>query len=63
MASVTRKTERSSFARIRTVRDYPDFLDVQLKSFGEFVQDDTPPEERIPFGLQSVFEEIGRAHV
>jgi DNA-directed RNA polymerase subunit beta len=57
MASVTRKTERTSFARIRTVRDYPDFLDVQLKSFGEFVQDETPPEERIPFGLQSVFEE------
>jgi len=57
MASFTRKTERSSFARIRTVRDYPDFLDVQLKSFGNFVQDQTPPEERLPFGLQSVFED------
>lgn len=56
MSSAKSRTKRSSFARIRTVRDYPDFLDVQLKSYREFVQDDTPPEERLPFGLQAVFE-------
>jgi DNA-directed RNA polymerase subunit beta len=48
---------RHSFARIPAVWDYPDFLDVQLKSFHEFVQDDLPPEDREDIGLQAVFNE------
>ncbi|NBB72472.1 MAG: DNA-directed RNA polymerase subunit beta [Bacteroidetes bacterium] len=48
---------RHSFARIPAVWDYPDFLDVQLKSFHEFVQDDLPPEDRENVGLQAVFNE------
>ncbi len=57
MPTVKGRKHRNSFARIRSIKDYPDFLDVQLKSFHDFVQDTIPPEERIPFGLQSVFEE------
>jgi len=50
--------ERESFARIPTVWDYPDFLDIQLKSFHDFVQDDVPPEDREDDeGLQAVFNE------
>ena len=48
---------RHSFARIPAVWDYPDFLDVQLESFHEFVQDDLPPEDRENIGLQAVFNE------
>ena len=48
---------RPSFAATRAVHDYPDFLDVQLKSFHDFVQDDIPPEEREDTGLQAVFNE------
>jgi DNA-directed RNA polymerase subunit beta len=48
---------RQSFARIPAIWDYPDFLDVQLKSFHEFVQDDLPPEDRENIGLQAVFNE------
>ncbi len=48
---------RISFARTVPVQDYPDFLDVQLKSFRDFVQDDVPPEEREDIGLQAVFKE------
>ncbi|GAB5522021.1 MAG: DNA-directed RNA polymerase subunit beta [Rhodothermales bacterium] len=51
------KPIRETFATIPTVRDYPDFLDVQLKSFADFVQMHVPPEERESKGLQSVFEE------
>ena len=36
---------------------YPDFLDVQLKSFKDFLQLDTPPEERKNDGLYKVFAE------
>ncbi len=48
---------RRTFSRIRSVQDYPDFLEVQLKSFRDFVQDDVPPEEREDIGLQAVFKE------
>ena len=36
---------------------YPDFLDVQLKSFKDFLQLDTPPEKRKNDGLYKVFSE------
>ena len=51
------QTERINFARIRTVRDYPDFLDVQLKSFVDFFQLDTPAQKRTQEGLFKVFSE------
>jgi DNA-directed RNA polymerase subunit beta len=57
MSVLKGEANRQSFARIRSVRDYPDFLDVQLRSFGDFVQDHVAPEEREPMGLQEVFLE------
>ncbi|WP_022834478.1 DNA-directed RNA polymerase subunit beta [Salisaeta longa] len=48
---------RKSFGSIPTVWDYPDFLDIQLKTFHDFVQDDVPPEDRTNTGLQAVFNE------
>ncbi len=48
---------RKSFADIPSVWDYPDFLDVQIKTFHDFVQDDVPPEDRENEGLQEVFNE------
>ena len=57
MPNVKSPAVRSSFARIKTIRDYPDFLDVQLKSFHDFIQDHIPAEERENIGLQGVFNE------
>ena len=37
--------------------EYPDFLEVQLKSFRDFFQLDTPPEKRKNEGLYKVFAE------
>ncbi len=37
--------------------DFPDFLEVQLKSFKDFLQIDTPPEKRTKEGLYKVFAE------
>ena len=48
---------RKSFADIPEVWDYPDFLNVQLKTFHDFVQDDVPPADRENVGLQAVFNE------
>ena len=48
---------RISFAHVKNPMPYPDFLDVQLKSFRDFLQLDTPPEERKNDGLYRVFAE------
>ena len=48
---------RISFARVKNPMPYPDFLDVQLKSFRDFLQLDTPPEDRKNDGLYKVFAE------
>ena len=37
---------RVNFASVKNPLPYPDFLDVQLKSFRDFLQLDTPPEKR-----------------
>ena len=48
---------RINFASVPNPYPYPDFLDVQLKSFRDFLQLDTPPEERKNDGLYKVFSE------
>ena len=48
---------RVNFASIKNPLPYPDFLEVQLKSFQDFLQLDTPPEKRKNEGLFKVFAE------
>ena len=49
--------QRINFASIKNPLSYPDFLEVQLKSFQDFLQLDTPPEKRKNEGLYKVFAE------
>ncbi|MBQ2074407.1 MAG: DNA-directed RNA polymerase subunit beta, partial [Muribaculaceae bacterium] len=51
------KQPRVNFARVRNPYPYPDFLDVQLQSFRDFLQLDTPTEKRKNEGLYKVFSE------
>ena len=55
--SVTEKKPRVNFASVKNPLPYPDFLEVQLKSFKDFLQLDTPPEKRNNEGLYKVFAE------
>lgn len=55
--SSTAENKRVNFASIKNVLPYPDFLEVQLKSFQDFLQLDTPPEKRKKEGLYKVFAE------
>lgn len=48
---------RIDFSRIDKVIEYPDFLDIQLQSFKDFLQIDTPAEKRQNEGLFKVFSE------
>ena len=51
------KSERISFASIKRVKDYPDFLDIQLQSFKDFFQLETPAQKRTQEGIFKVFSE------
>jgi len=47
---------RISFGRIPSVVETPDLLNVQIDSFGKFLQADISPHRRKKMGLQQVFE-------
>ena len=53
-----KKLERQSFAKIKTVVGMPYLLDLQISSFGNFLQQETPPAKRLNQGLQAVFKSI-----
>jgi len=55
--SVSLDKPRINFASVKNPLPYPDFLEVQLKSFRDFLQLDTPPEKRNNEGLYKVFAE------
>ncbi len=48
---------RVKFGQIRLPNAYPDLLEIQLESFGEFFQLGTTPENRNSEGLYRVFQE------
>ncbi len=58
MASTINGTkERVNFGKIKLPSYYPDLLEIQLKSFQEFFQLETTPENRNSEGLYRVFQE------
>ncbi|MCQ2154820.1 MAG: DNA-directed RNA polymerase subunit beta [Bacteroidales bacterium] len=52
------KNQRINFASSKNILECPDLLEVQLKSFQDFFQLDTTPENRRNEGLYQVFQEI-----
>ncbi|TNE77449.1 MAG: DNA-directed RNA polymerase subunit beta [Bacteroidetes bacterium] len=57
MATSNNTSRRVNFASSKSQLEYPDFLDIQLKSFQEFFQLETTPENRESEGLYKVFAE------
>ncbi|MEO8069619.1 MAG: DNA-directed RNA polymerase subunit beta, partial [Flavobacteriales bacterium] len=55
--SSTKKNKRIDFGSNKLANEYPDFLDIQLKSFEEFFQIETLPENRSHEGLFKTFQE------
>ena len=48
---------RLNFASATDIPDYPDFLEIQIKSFGDFFQLETKSDERTDEGLFNTFKE------
>ena len=55
--ATTKNQQRVNFSRMQKHMPYPDFLEIQLKSFQDFLQMDSTPEQRRKEGLFKVFSE------
>jgi DNA-directed RNA polymerase subunit beta len=53
----TNQTERINFSSTKNIPNYPDFLDIQIKSFQDFFQLETKSDERSNEGLFNTFKE------
>jgi DNA-directed RNA polymerase subunit beta len=49
---------RRTFGRIKKIVDIPNLIDIQQRSYAEFLQRDVPPESRADTGLQGVFKSV-----
>jgi DNA-directed RNA polymerase subunit beta len=57
LATAIKKTQRINFSSNKFPIEYPDFLDIQVKSFQDFFQLETTPDNRKNEGLFRVFAE------
>lgn len=53
-----KRPDRVGFAQKEEIIDLPNLIEVQIKSYNQFLQADKFPEERANVGLQEVFNEI-----
>jgi DNA-directed RNA polymerase subunit beta len=49
---------RRSFGRIKKIIDIPNLIDIQKRSYDEFLQRDVAPDQRKDQGLQAVFKSV-----
>ena len=56
-----KKRIRKSFASRPSVLEVPSLLEMQLRSYEEFLQADVKPESRKDNGLQAAFSSLSRA--
>src|SRR5712691_3131415 len=53
-----KQLERRDFARIPTIIDLPNLIEVQQKSYARFLQQERPPLDREDRGLEAVFRSV-----
>src|SRR5438874_13039985 len=49
---------RRTFGRIKKIIDIPNLIEIQRRSYEEFLQKDVTPEQRKDQGLQAVFKSV-----
>jgi DNA-directed RNA polymerase subunit beta len=50
--------ERTSFGKLNAVIEAPDLIEIQTKSYREFLQMEIPPNKRKNHGLQAILKEV-----
>ncbi len=56
------KAERKVFGKLQNTYEPPDLIEIQTKSYHDFLQEDVPPAKRADQGLQAIFHEIFRTN-
>ncbi len=56
--AVAPRNERPSLGTIPDTYELPNLIEIQTKSYGDFLQWDVPPDERVGRGLQEVFMDV-----
>ncbi len=51
-------SERINFGKLREVIQPPNLIELQISSYLEYLQKDTPEKQRKPYGLEAVFKEV-----
>src|SRR5579883_1470181 len=49
---------RRSFGKIKKIIDIPNLIEIQKRSYEDFLQADVPPDQRTDTGLQAVFKSV-----
>jgi len=55
-------SERINFGKLREVIQPPNLIELQISSYLEYLQKDTPEKQRKPYGLEAVFREVFPIH-
>ncbi len=50
--------DRMKYGKLRDVIELPDLIEIQINSYRDFLQMETPPNKRKMVGLQAVFKEV-----
>ncbi len=50
--------DRKNFGKLREIIDPPDLIDVQTRSYCDFLQRELAPDKRKPQGLEGIFREV-----
>jgi DNA-directed RNA polymerase subunit beta len=58
MSKILSPIERLSFSRLDKILDMPDLVEIQTKSYKDFLQINVPENDRKEIGLEQVFREV-----
>lgn len=58
MATLPIRRIRKDFSKIKHVINIPSLIEIQQKSFAQFLQANVPPDQRADIGLQGVFKSV-----
>ncbi len=55
---IDRRRLRKDYGKIKEILEISDLIEIQSRSYEQFLQKDVPPEERKDIGLQGVFKQV-----
>ena len=55
---IDRRRLRKDYGKIKEILETSNLIEIQLRSYEQFLQKDVPPEERQDIGLQGVFKQV-----